>query len=349
MEKHLKVSVQIRKEEIAREHEYRFMDSTTPPQSPYPFLQEVARDFENLGSTPRERGKRIAKQNRDRMKKKIKDFERTVVFDERSGKPLSRKAYMMELHKELCIPQQTYRLQNTPNMSRSLKRNIAEVLKQVEPTESFEAQELPKYVSINHVIFEVSNYIQKVILCHNCMRYGHLGKQCKGKPRCAKCHGEHPSSTCQSIDNDPECLHCKGNHYNYEMGKCNEFQRQKNIKKHMANTNSSYKDAEKAITKLTYAHITKTNSYSTTQPNTQLLSNGIDSFHFNSIPSTSRQTMNSQNSFIQTVNNRDTITRRNTTLFRIGQINTRSILAGFNEFSTLVYQNNFDIIGVTET
>nr|CAI5845220.1 unnamed protein product [Callosobruchus analis] len=51
------------------------------------------------------------------------------------GKPLSRQAYMMELHKELCSPQQIYRLQNTPNMSRSLKRNIAEVLKQEEPTE----------------------------------------------------------------------------------------------------------------------------------------------------------------------------------------------------------------------
>nr|CAI5846796.1 unnamed protein product [Callosobruchus analis] len=51
------------------------------------------------------------------------------------GKPLSKQAYMMELHKELCSPQQTYRLQNTPNMSCSLKRNIAEVLKQEEPAE----------------------------------------------------------------------------------------------------------------------------------------------------------------------------------------------------------------------
>nr|CAH7766340.1 unnamed protein product [Callosobruchus chinensis] len=50
-------------------------------------------------------------------------------------KPLSRQAYMMEFHKELCSPQQIYCLQNTPNMSRSLKRNIAEVLKQEEPTE----------------------------------------------------------------------------------------------------------------------------------------------------------------------------------------------------------------------
>nr|CAH7730890.1 unnamed protein product [Callosobruchus chinensis] len=52
------------------------------------------------------------------------------------GKQLSRQAYIMEFHKELCSPQQIYRLKNTPNMSRSLKRNIAEVLKPTEePTE----------------------------------------------------------------------------------------------------------------------------------------------------------------------------------------------------------------------
>nr|CAH7748723.1 unnamed protein product [Callosobruchus chinensis] len=34
---------------------------------------------------------------------------------------------------------------------------------------NFHTQELPKYVTINHVIFEVTNYVQKVILCHNCL------------------------------------------------------------------------------------------------------------------------------------------------------------------------------------
>nr|CAH7762323.1 unnamed protein product [Callosobruchus chinensis] len=44
---------------------------------------------------------------------------------------------------------------------------------------TFQSQDLPKRVTVNHVIFEVNNYVQKVILCHNCMRYGHLGKHCK--------------------------------------------------------------------------------------------------------------------------------------------------------------------------
>lgn len=42
---------------------------------------------------------------------------------------------------------------------------------------SFKTQKLPKYVTINRVIASVEPYIQKVILCFNCFRYGHLGKQ----------------------------------------------------------------------------------------------------------------------------------------------------------------------------
>nr|CAH7748192.1 unnamed protein product [Callosobruchus chinensis] len=83
---------------------------------------------------------------------------------------------------------------------------------------SFEAQELPTYISINQVIFEVSTYIQKVILCHNCMRYGPLGKQCKGEPRCAKCKEEHASNAGPYPENEPKCFYCEGNHYTYEIG-----------------------------------------------------------------------------------------------------------------------------------
>nr|CAH7765852.1 unnamed protein product [Callosobruchus chinensis] len=121
----------------------------------------------------------------------------------------------------------------------------------------FEAQELPKYISINHVIFEVSTYIQKVILCHNCMHIGHLGKQCKGKPRCAKCKEEHPSNACPNPENETKCFYCEGNHYIYKIGQCSEFQRKKDIKKYMATSNYSYKDAEKAISQISYDQITK--------------------------------------------------------------------------------------------
>nr|CAI5819618.1 unnamed protein product [Callosobruchus analis] len=39
----------------------------------------------------------------------------------------------------------------------------------------------------------------------------------------------------------------------------------------------------------------------------------------------------------------------NSDKFRIGHINARSLLAGFNEFGLLVSENNFDVIAVSET
>ncbi|CAH2020742.1 unnamed protein product [Acanthoscelides obtectus] len=98
---------------------------------------------------------------------------------------------------------------------------------------------------------------QKVILCHNCMRYGHLG-QCRSKPRCAKCHEEHVTSSCHNDSLEQKCLICDGSHYSFETSN-NEFERQKVIKKHMAMTNSSFRDSNNAVPKTTYASVTKNN------------------------------------------------------------------------------------------
>lgn len=43
-------------------------------------------------------------------------------------KPLKRDLFMIELHKQLSKPQQTYRMENTPNMKRDLRNIISEVL-----------------------------------------------------------------------------------------------------------------------------------------------------------------------------------------------------------------------------
>nr|CAH7738522.1 unnamed protein product [Callosobruchus chinensis] len=102
-----------------------------------------------------------------------------------------------------------------------------------------------KYVPINKVI--VTFQSQPPISCHNCMRYGHLGKHCKSKPRCSKCHEGHVTSSCVSSFDIPKCLNCDEDHYAYEIEKCKEFERQKEIKTRMACSNLSYTDAEKSI------------------------------------------------------------------------------------------------------
>lgn len=49
---------------------------------------------------------------------------------------------------------------------------------------TFKAQSLSKYNAINKVISNEVPYIKKGLLCFNCYRFGHLGKQCNRKTRC---------------------------------------------------------------------------------------------------------------------------------------------------------------------
>lgn len=123
---------------------------------------------------------------------------------------------------------------------------------------TFKSQNLPKYIEINHVIFAVETYIEKVVLCYNCYRYGHLGKHCKSAPRCLKCKRNHQTNACLEATS-PQCFYCNGSHFTNAVTECPEFKRQKEIKKLMAQTNLSYKDASEKTPKHTYADTLKTN------------------------------------------------------------------------------------------
>ena len=116
---------------------------------------------------------------------------------------------------------------------------------------TFKSQVLPKYVAIGHVKCEVNAFVQKVVLCYNCFRYGHTKQQCKSKSRCPKCEGNHKVEECEV--NGKKCFHCDGPHLPNDIKKCSEFTRQKLIKKSMAENNLSYKDAEKSFPKKSYA------------------------------------------------------------------------------------------------
>uniref|UniRef100_A0A6P7FS66 Uncharacterized protein LOC114330598 n=1 Tax=Diabrotica virgifera virgifera TaxID=50390 RepID=A0A6P7FS66_DIAVI len=120
---------------------------------------------------------------------------------------------------------------------------------------SFKCQVLPRYISINKVIKEVEHYTQKVLLCFNCLRFGHLGGQCKGHPRCGKCQESHNTKECQKIDYIPKCFSCQGNHYTTNLSVCPEFKRQKLIKEAMSFSNISFFDANKQVPKTSYADI----------------------------------------------------------------------------------------------
>lgn len=134
---------------------------------------------------------------------------------------------------------------------------------------TFKSQQLPKYVSINHVIHSVEPYIQKVVLCYNCYRYGHTGSQCKSNSRCQKCHENHNTSKCENVIAETKCFYCSGNHLTSNFEMCPEFKRQKLIKVCMSESNLSYRDASLKVPKKTYASVTTVNIESYIQNNTQ--------------------------------------------------------------------------------
>lgn len=70
----------------------------------------------------------------------------------------------------------------------------------------------------------------------------------------------HESNTCSKTLIEPCCVYCKGTHLTTEFNKCPEFQRQKQIKKIMSETNASYRDAVKNVTSVTYAKVVDSNS-----------------------------------------------------------------------------------------
>lgn len=107
---------------------------------------------------------------------------------------------------------------------------------------TFKGQLLPPQVYLCKVVCNVEPYVQKVIQCFNCLRYGHVNSQCKSKVRCSKCGEEHKTTDCSSTS-PLSCIFCKGSHTSLNHKECPEFAKQKSIKTIMANENLSYRDA----------------------------------------------------------------------------------------------------------
>ncbi|CAG9812862.1 unnamed protein product [Phaedon cochleariae] len=147
---------------------------------------------------------------------------------------------------------------------------------------TFEGTILPKAISINSVYFEIEPYVSRVVQCFKCLRYGHVSKQCRSKNTlCQNCAQQKEEN--HNCDQDKaHCLYCETNDHNTLSNKCPHLEKQKSIKKYMAQTNSTFTDAKRVIEN-SYANITTSNRF-------DLLSNF--NFNFPSLPSTSNHPNN---------------------------------------------------------
>lgn len=113
------------------------------------------------------------------------------------------------------------------------------------PTETivitFRGKRLPESILVNYYEVRVQIYVDPVLQCLNCLRYGHTKTHCRSKRRCALCSYEHEEEECQA--EIKACLYCKQNHKATDR-QCKEYQRQKDIKELMVYDNISYYEAK---------------------------------------------------------------------------------------------------------
>uniref|UniRef100_A0A8D9F1D8 CCHC-type domain-containing protein n=1 Tax=Cacopsylla melanoneura TaxID=428564 RepID=A0A8D9F1D8_9HEMI len=100
----------------------------------------------------------------------------------------------------------------------------------------FEGQFLPSFVYLFHVKGEIEAYMQPVIQCFKCFRYGHVNSRCKSSvQKCRNC----ASTISDSIDkhgcanSSPCCINCNAAHSATNKDQCPEYTRQCQIKRIM--------------------------------------------------------------------------------------------------------------------
>lgn len=153
-----------------------------------------------------------------------------------------------ELYHDIVSPHN-----NVIKVKRFVNRTTKEIKNSILVT--FRGQILPDYIVIHSVRTKVTPFIPPVILCLNCVRYGHSNISCKTKQRCPRCLGPHPVISCQSSE-QKACIYCKNNdHTPLEKDKCPEFQKQIKIKKLMTMNNYSFLEAKDHVNYNPYSNL----------------------------------------------------------------------------------------------
>lgn len=167
--------------------------------------------------------------NAAKMKGVIYDVPLTMTMDEimqevKGGKVL--KATRLQMHR------------------RGVKSDSFSVLLEFEKS-------MPKKIRMGYLSYDVREYIPAPLRCFKCQRMGHTAGQCKGKPRCARCGGEHEYGNCGK-DAKIKCCNCGGEH-SAAFGGCPVQRQAREIQKYKISNQVSYADAAKKVKEIELA------------------------------------------------------------------------------------------------
>lgn len=109
----------------------------------------------------------------------------------------------------------------------------------------FLSPKLPRHISIYNMIFTVTPSVRSPVQCNKCLRFGHTSKFCRSSPRYGHCgQNNHLMDSCPSLHaTEPCCIFCKLPHIATDRN-CQEWSRQRDIKKVIATENLPFKEAQ---------------------------------------------------------------------------------------------------------
>lgn len=107
----------------------------------------------------------------------------------------------------------------------------------------FRGNKLPGQVKLFSVSVTVKPYITKTVMCQQCLRYGHIAINCKGRARCENCGDSHDEQHCNQ---ETKCANCNGKHRATEAN-CPAREQQTKIKTLMAHRNLTYFEARQEV------------------------------------------------------------------------------------------------------
>lgn len=112
----------------------------------------------------------------------------------------------------------------------------------------FRSNVLPESVKLFCCSSRITPFVQKLVICENCLKFNHRANQCKGRKRCERCSMQHENpDQFRNCTNEAKCAFCKSTAHTSGFDKCPEKQRQVSIKRLMAKRTVTYVEAREQI------------------------------------------------------------------------------------------------------
>lgn len=124
---------------------------------------------------------------------------------------------------------------------------------------TFKGLEIPQFIYINKIRFPVDVYYSPVLMCYNCLRYGHTSTLCRGNKKCSNC-SEEISNNLECNNCKKFCFYCQSENHSTTDRSCPAYLKQKRTKQAMAHLNISFSEAEKVVDSPSYASLTSLNT-----------------------------------------------------------------------------------------